>query len=117
MPIAPINIETNQHDDKRFFFSVVDQNGDPVLIDDLTNMIFSIAQNISSPSLLQKTLLTGTLIKSGDSEVFFDLSSAESGLLDPGSLFVEAKVYEGTIEQTVGQGTLTVIDTQIGDYT
>lgn len=117
MSVNPISLEINQHDDKRFYFTLEDSDGVPVLVDDMSDIIFSLAPNLTSPSTWQKSLAAGTLIKSGDSEVYIDVSDTESGALSPGGMYCEVRgITVGGLHQTLGGGSFSITDTQIGDY-
>ena len=116
MAITPLTLEINQHDDKRFYFNLVDENNDPILIDDLTDVVFSIANSVSSDSLITKKFSLGEVFKSDTNQVFTQISYLESGALTSGEKYCELRVISsGPFHRTAGAGVFTVNDTQIGD--
>ena len=115
--IPPISVSIWQHDDRRYIFNVKDQDG--VDIPDVTvfsELTFIIAPYVTSPPFLTKTFSGGDIIMLPPSQVYFDIRHAESGALQPGNFYCELKGISAGTTQTLGAGTATVIDTNIGDY-
>ena len=117
MAIKAISLEINQHDDKRFYFDLTDQDGNALGVDQFTDLFFSIAPNVTSTSIMFLTLQTGEIVQSGPSQVYVDMSSVDSGELQPGSKYIEFRgLSTAGAYQTMGAGSLSIVDTQIGDY-
>lgn len=116
MAVTSISLEVNQHDDKTFKFVLTDQDGVPVNYVDCSDIVFSLAPNISSASIFTKTKLNGDFVNPVDNKFEMRLTAEETGALAAGTLYCEVKVYVGAYEFTVGGGPFAVTDTQIGDY-
>lgn len=110
-------LEINQHDDERFYFDLTDQDGNAILVDDLVNLTFIVlAGHGGHVALVTKSMTAGDIVKSGNSQVYTDISYLESGSLAPGRRWCEMRGQAaGPTYQTMGAGTLKVIDTDIGD--
>jgi len=118
MPIASISLTIVQHDDHRFYFTLFDSDGADLDPDDLSELTFIFALGVNSVAVLTKLKSLGEIVKSGANEVYFDLSSAETGAFTSSSFYCEMKgvAAVGGLKQTLAIGAASVRDTQIGDY-
>lgn len=117
MAIPSIAITIIQHDDRRYFFKIMDDQGAPVDVTLFSDFIFVISNNITSPAIETKSLTGGQIIAVPPNDIYFDILTDESGSYDPGSYFCELRAISAGVHQTIGQGSVVVIDTHIGDYT
>ena len=111
-----LRLSISQHNDKRYYFTLVDEFGTFVDPDDFTEMTFIVSRNVLSAAIITKKLSRSEVVKSGANEVYTDVFSVESGLLPPGTLYCELSGTSlGGAYQTLGAGPFRVADTQIRD--
>jgi len=115
IPITVIELNVNQHDSAGFNFTVTDEVGDPILFTTMAEVVFSVARRKNANSLISLTKTSGRLYEIAANQFYLELTSAETGSLDPGEYYCEIRYSVDSRVATLGGGIFRVADTQIGD--
>lgn len=106
-----------QHDDVQVLIAFVDDAGAPVPVTGASEITFAVTRTVrDNTDVIAKTLSGGTVKLGAPNQIYFDLTSAQTG-----ALVVQKYHYEVRMVNSLGQkrtvllGALSVQDTQIGD--
>ena len=107
----------SQSDDYLVLIDVEDQDGIPVNLLGLTEARFVVAEkNTAGAMLIDKKLSDLTIRRGANTNLYFELRSAELGALSPGRKYHELRLTNSAgWHQTVMLGAFLIQDTLIGD--
>lgn len=114
--VTSATLKMAQHNDKRFFVNVIDQDGVAMDISAASELTVIIAPSVTGTAAITKTLTGGGITLSGNTAYFFDISDTESGALTPGTLYHEHQIdTAGGDKVTILAGPFVLQDTLIED--